>query len=610
MSTSLNKTTLRRRYPGVQPFKVEQKDLFFGRDTDITEMLRLIGQEKLLVLFGKSGYGKSSMLDAGVLPRLGEVFRKKKVISLPVRLKAYVEGESILPIESIKKELAAKVPLTEGGRFYEDIFAGKTLWHEFKRRQTFPIDDDNPEVFVLVFDQFEEFFLYPIEQQGQFRTQIAELIYTDIPQAVFHELGKIKDLAQREHISTSLDVRVVFAIREDRLGYLDTMKTELPAILSKRYQLQGLNDSQAREAIVKPAANEGNFVSPPFTYSDTALDVIVQKLGETKQTVRMGIEAFQLQILCEYLEGEIIAGHIPKQRIEPTHFADKITEIYEGYYHRLLEKLDPSVKKAAQELIEDGLIFSDEKTGESRRLSMDADVLVQRYGHLGVTPDLLRLLENHFLLRRERTATGYNYEVTHDTLIAPIAKSKALRLQESARISALKQIEEAEKLRLENEAKLAEEARRRKEAEALKLEAERQADIAKVAQQKAEAAQIQAEQQTDLAKEAQKRTKKFLTTTIVIAILAIGAGIYAAYISYYAYEQYNSAKNNLMKMELAQKDKNKLQITQLITEAQTYIDADEKIFAIEKIKEILVIDSTHAKALELKQYCESKNNSK
>ncbi len=606
----MSEMTLRRRYPGVQPFKAEQKDLFFGRDTDIAEMLRLIGQEKLLVLFGKSGYGKSSMLDAGVLPRLGEVFRKKTVISLPVRLKAYVEGDSILPTESIKKELAAKVPLTEGGRFYEDIFAGKTLWHEFKRRQAFPINEENPEVFVLIFDQFEEFFLYPIEQQGQFRTQLAELIYTDIPQAVFHELGKIKDLAQREHISTSLDVRVVFAIREDRLGYLDTMKTELPAILSKRYQLQGLNDNQAQEAIVKPAAYDGNFISPSFTYSDAALDVIVQKLGETKQTVRRGIEAFQLQILCEYLEGEIIAGHIPNQRIEPTHFADKITEIYEGYYHRLLEKLDPSVKKAAQELIEDGLIFSDEKTGESRRLSMDADVLVQRYGHLGVTHELLRLLENHFLLRRERTATGYNYEVTHDTLIAPIAKSKNLRLQHIARLLALKQVEEAETLRLENEAKLAEEARRRKEAEALKLEAERQADIAKAAQQKAEAAQIQAEQQTTLAKLAQQRTKKFLTTTIVIAILAIGAGIYSAFISYYAYKQFQLAENRLEQMEKEQKAKEKLQITQLLSEAQTYIDADENNLAFEKLKEVLRIDSTHQRALELKQYCEPKNISK
>ncbi len=71
--------TLRRRYPGVQPFKAEQKDLFFGRETDIKEMLRLIEQEKLLVLYGKSGYGKSSLLNAGVVPRLNTVFKKKTI---------------------------------------------------------------------------------------------------------------------------------------------------------------------------------------------------------------------------------------------------------------------------------------------------------------------------------------------------------------------------------------------------------------------------------------------------------------------------------------------------------------------------------------------------
>jgi hypothetical protein len=203
------------------------------------------------------------------------------------------------------------------------------------------------------------------------------------------------------------------------------MKDKLPAILQKRYELRGLSEEQARQAIEKPAKSAGDFKSPTFTYSDDALRVMTQKLSETKVSQRTGIEAFQLQILCEYLEDKIIRGEIPNNRIEPIYFADKINEIYEGYYERLIEKLDPSVQHAAQLLIEEKLIFEDEKTGEARRLSVDSGVLLNEKG---ITQTLLNQLESTFLLRREATSTGgFNYEVSHDTMIAPILKSKGER---------------------------------------------------------------------------------------------------------------------------------------------------------------------------------------
>jgi hypothetical protein len=124
--------------------------------------------------------------------------------------------------------------------------------------------------------------------------------------------------------------------------------------------------------------------------------------------------------VLHYLKGEI-----PKNRIEPSYFEDKINDIYEGYYQRLIDKLDPAVQHQAQLLIEEQLIFSDEKTGEARRLSVDSGVLMH---DAQISQSLLNQLESHFLLRREATSTGgFNYEVTHDTMIAPILKTKAER---------------------------------------------------------------------------------------------------------------------------------------------------------------------------------------
>ena len=63
-------------YPGLLCFDQEDAAIFFGRDAEIRELigrlqvLRIHGAQRLLVLLGASGAGKSSLLRAGLLPRL------------------------------------------------------------------------------------------------------------------------------------------------------------------------------------------------------------------------------------------------------------------------------------------------------------------------------------------------------------------------------------------------------------------------------------------------------------------------------------------------------------------------------------------------------------
>jgi hypothetical protein len=423
-----------KRYPGVKPFETSERDLFFGRDSDIENLLDLVWLEKLVVLFGKSGYGKSSLINAGILPEI----EKEDTVPIVVRLGSYVAGKMPTPLDNLRLKIEEVLTNNPDADFIDRLNVPKTLWHQVKRKQspqppkgeilrTLPSGGGGRR-FVLIFDQFEEFFTYPVTEQQAFKEQLADLLYTEVPQAV-RNLNDTLTATQQAFIATPFDVKVLFAIRADRMSLLDSMKDKLPAILQKRYELKGLTEEQARQAIERPAQApqppEGAFVSSPFTYSDEALRVMTQKLSETKVAQRKGIEAFQLQILCEYLEDKIIKGEIPNNRIEPVYFADKITAIYEGYYQRLIEKLDPSVQHAAQLLIEEKLIFEDTKTGEARRLSVDSGVLLNE---TGITQTLLNQLESTFLLRRESTSTGgFNYEVSHDTMIAPILKSKAER---------------------------------------------------------------------------------------------------------------------------------------------------------------------------------------
>ena len=294
-------------------------------------------------------------------------------------------------------------------------------------------------------------------QQEIFRRQLAEVLYADIPQSVRARLDELTD-EQRQYVVKPMNIKAVFAIRSDRMSLLDSMKDTLPAILHKRYELRSLTHSQAKDAIIKPARIiSEDFASPPFEYTEGGLSAIIKALtttsSEGKDITATGIEAFQLQIVCEYIESLVKEGKVPD--LDGNGLPD-ITEaqlphmetLYSEYYYRKLQELDPSVKTAAQIVLEDGLLAEDNVSGEGRRMSVDSRALIGQFRHLGLTDDLLLALEKTYLIRREvNTVGGFSFEISHDTLVAPIQKAKKDRkhIEEKA-LAAQKAAEREEQL--------------------------------------------------------------------------------------------------------------------------------------------------------------------
>mgnify|MGYP006309195021 CR=1 FL=1 len=85
-----------QRYPGAQPFTTEQRRIFFGRDKDLDDLHQLVQLEELVVLYGKSGLGKSSLLNAGLIPRLQESGQAQP---LTIRFGAWTEEAEASPLE-------------------------------------------------------------------------------------------------------------------------------------------------------------------------------------------------------------------------------------------------------------------------------------------------------------------------------------------------------------------------------------------------------------------------------------------------------------------------------------------------------------------------------
>jgi len=440
-----------RRYPGATPFNSTQAKIFYGRDKDIDKLLTLIQVEKKILLYSKSGLGKTSLLEAGVLPKLPENY-----VPIGIRLFAYKEGAET-PLERVMNALQTVVAnLEEKNKTILDQIIGnnatdKSLWYYFKKAQLLQLQqagEAKEKIFTLVFDQFEELFTFPKDDIEDFKNQLYELTELKIPDrfAVLIAEGRQtnRDLFNRENISVlhkKIEIKTIFAIRSDRLSLLNKLSDKIPDIQNTFYELLPLSYEQAQQAIVNPAKDDSpEFETTPFTFHKDAIDKIISKLSEERTE---NIETTQLQIVCNRIE--VIAATKPLHKLRQIEVEDlpEFKDIFLNFYLDSINRLQEKNRDDAKRLIEDELIRN------HQRISLDEEICKEK-----LHEEELRTLVDTHLLRAERNSFGrFSYEISHDTLIEPILESRK------------KYRDELERIRLENEQK--EELRKLKEKQEL-----------------------------------------------------------------------------------------------------------------------------------------------
>lgn len=434
-----------RRYPGAQPFSINQQSEFFGREKDIEEVINLLSFNAgtTTTIFSRSGYGKTSLINAGIIPRL----LHDDVQVITIRTGTWQDQTGIDLSSAIANQIKSWATFSSGSvRQYDNLWhwlekycPPNSWWLWLKRAQLG--DGDKVRRVVLVFDLLEEIFSYPQEEIETAARLLAEALYRRLPPGLSDELysnslgpAPVTTL-DPEHLKMlykPLEVQTLFAIRSDRLSYLDRLKHFHPTILQNIYELRPFTVLNARDALEKPAALRGDYQSPSFEYSKDAQTQIFYYLskGDSKS-----IEPFQLQIIGSYAENLVLKTG--KRLLESHDFGD-FNDIYEYYYERSLEDLPYEDQQQARRLIEEGLVFEEEQ----RRLSLYEGQIHKMWG---VSQEMLRRLVDSHLLRAEPSRDGgYTYELSHDTLVAPVLKSKARRLEEERRMR-----EEMERLQKE-----------------------------------------------------------------------------------------------------------------------------------------------------------------
>ena len=169
----------------------------------------MIDNNILVTMYGKTGIGKTSVLNAGVFPLL----RSQKYLPISIRLGKYEDNGSTSYAKHIVDEINEEIRSAHGGvkngipNRVQNEYAVEYLWEYFHTTRFFI---DSEEVFpVIALDQFEEVFMGNRDEVVLLLKQIYALIDDN------------RDIPNKEGYDDIANFRFIFSIREDDLFFLE-----------------------------------------------------------------------------------------------------------------------------------------------------------------------------------------------------------------------------------------------------------------------------------------------------------------------------------------------------------------------------------------------------
>jgi len=407
-----------RQHPwlGLASFTEETRTYFHGREEEVAELARRVQRKLLTILFGQSGLGKTSILRAGLVPKL------RPDGYCPVYVRIDYAPESPPPAEQIKqaifRETRASGTWTQTGV----AVAGESLWEFLHHRDDVLCDADGRTLVpILIFDQFEEVFTiaqgdaFGRERAAQFLADLADLVENRPPKALEARLDE-DDAAIERFDFTRADYRILIALREDYLAHLEGLKGMMPSITQNRMRLARMNGVQALAAVTRPG---GRLVS------EEVAEAIVRFVAGGAELRNAEVEPALLSLVCRELNNARIAKG--RGEISADVLAGSRDTILAEFYERALADQPEGVRQ----VIEDHLL-----TESGYRESLAEERLQKLFTAAGAAPGTMATLVDRRLLRIEERLDVRRVELTHDVLTGVVKASRDVRLEREAREAA------------------------------------------------------------------------------------------------------------------------------------------------------------------------------
>ena len=403
----------RNPWLGLASFTEETREYFYGREEETAELARRVQRKLLTILFGQSGLGKTSILRAGLVPRLrGQGY-------CPVYVRIDYAPSTPEPAEQIK---LAIIEAARGCGEWTRVgvaVSGESLWEFLHHRDDVLRDGQGrPLIPLLIFDQFEEIFtLAQTDEFGRARAQrfiadLADLVENRPPRALEQRLEQDEAAAETFDFARG-DYRVLIALREDYLAPLEGLKSVMPSVTQNRLRLAPMNGPQAMAAVVKPGRR---------LVSEEVAAAIVRFVAGGAEIEHAEIEPSLLSLICRELNDTRIAQG--RSEISLDLLAGSHTTILSIFSVRALADQPAAVRR----VIEDQLL-----TESGFRENVAEERIGGLFAAAGAEPGVLAALVNRRLLRIEERLDIRRVELTHDVLCGVVKASRDLRKEREAR---------------------------------------------------------------------------------------------------------------------------------------------------------------------------------
>ena len=217
--------------------------VIFGRNREIDQLTDSIWANVQTIIYGKSGIGKTSMLQAGIYPRL----RKLNFFPVLIRLSFY-SGDYVSTVKECvireaerEDETIGKMRLTPV-MLDKELDVGSASLFQFFSKIKFVDSVGNAHIPVLIFDQFEE----QINNKQNWGKTV------DFLSRSLYELLE-DNLVSRPPCNEFTNYRIVFSMREDYLYCLEDIvdKYSLTELKFNRFRIAAVKEQDAREIILK-----------------------------------------------------------------------------------------------------------------------------------------------------------------------------------------------------------------------------------------------------------------------------------------------------------------------------------------------------------------------
>jgi hypothetical protein len=388
----MNAVTLQQRSPFkfLDSYNKNDKNIFFGRDEEIKALYELVQTSKLVLVYGASGTGKTSLVECG----LSNKFSDADWFAVRIR-----RGNMNL-LDASRQAINLK--LKEEANLEFDLCQGveALYYHNF-----IPI--------YLIFDQFEEIFIMGDEKE---RTDFFNAIAV---------LARIK-----------VPCKILLIVREEYLAFFHDFETLIPIIYDSRFRIERMNQLKLEKVI------KGTIQTPQYQIDFDSPEENTRLIIENLRNERHDVDLTNLQVYLDRLyKVDIQRGEQSGLTRPPYKFDKKLIEsvgklpqVISVFLEEQMQDVDKTVNAPNTALTILKLFVTNEGTKRSRsEKGIIEEFEKTKLLPLTIVEECIQILYERRILKELVIGEELRYEISHDLLAGQVFQRFSIEEKELIR---------------------------------------------------------------------------------------------------------------------------------------------------------------------------------